>query len=287
MAACWSAPARAQLVDREARTTLGNAVAVARAARQLGADEVVVVTSRWHARRAAVLVRAALTGSGATTARRLGRRAAPARAQAARGRCLAGRSRPRGLRRPDPLGSRPCVAVSHSQEPCSPSWESRPAAAATTSPRRDSTAAWASDFCTAITGWTDELEGVTSQFTDTSNLSQDGIRSAADDVQTSTQDLVDEIRGLGAPPTESGDEVKTALDSLSTTLETESAEIQEAAEGVSGITDIPSALTAITTSLSAMATSFSETLTTVQDADVEGELQTALEDSPECADISS
>ncbi len=65
MAACWSTPTRAQLVDREARTTLGNAVAVARAARQLGADEVVVVTSRWHASRAAVLVRAALTGSGA------------------------------------------------------------------------------------------------------------------------------------------------------------------------------------------------------------------------------
>jgi uncharacterized SAM-binding protein YcdF (DUF218 family) len=65
MAARWSTPTRAQLIDREARTTLGNAVAVARAARQLGADEVVVVTSRWHARRAAVLVRAALTGSGA------------------------------------------------------------------------------------------------------------------------------------------------------------------------------------------------------------------------------
>ena len=64
MAAFWSTPTRARLVDRQARTTLGNAVAVARAARQLGADEVVVVTSRWHAKRAAILVRAALMGSG-------------------------------------------------------------------------------------------------------------------------------------------------------------------------------------------------------------------------------
>ena len=32
MAACWSTPTRAQLIDREARTTLGNAIAVARAA---------------------------------------------------------------------------------------------------------------------------------------------------------------------------------------------------------------------------------------------------------------
>jgi hypothetical protein len=151
----------------------------------------------------------------------------------------------------------------------------------------DPTAAWASGFCSAITGWTDDLEGVTSEFTDTSNLSEEGIRSAADDVRSSTQTLVDELRDLGRPPTESGDEVRTALDTLSDTRETESTEIQEAAEGVSGLTDLPGAITAITTSLSAMATSFSNALTTVQNADVEGELQTALEDSPECADISS
>ena len=66
MLATWTGTARTRLVDRGARTTLGNALAVARAARHHGADEVVLVTSRWHARRAATLVRAALHGSGAT-----------------------------------------------------------------------------------------------------------------------------------------------------------------------------------------------------------------------------
>lgn len=65
MAASWSGGGRVRLVDREARTTLGNAIVVARAARQVGADEVVVVTSRWHARRAAVLARAGLLGTRA------------------------------------------------------------------------------------------------------------------------------------------------------------------------------------------------------------------------------
>jgi uncharacterized SAM-binding protein YcdF (DUF218 family) len=65
MAARWTAPARARLVDRGARTTLGNAIAVARAARWVGAEEVVLVTSSWHARRASALVRASLNGSGA------------------------------------------------------------------------------------------------------------------------------------------------------------------------------------------------------------------------------
>jgi uncharacterized SAM-binding protein YcdF (DUF218 family) len=66
MVASWSGATRRCLVDRGARTTLGNAIAVGRAARRTEATEVLLVTSGWHARRATVLVRAALLGSGAT-----------------------------------------------------------------------------------------------------------------------------------------------------------------------------------------------------------------------------
>ena len=72
----------------------------------------------------------------------------------------------------------------------------------------DPTAAWASGFCTAITSWTDELQSITSQFSDTSNLSQEGIQSAADDAKSATEQLVDDLRGLGSPETESGQEVR-------------------------------------------------------------------------------
>jgi uncharacterized SAM-binding protein YcdF (DUF218 family) len=65
MAESWTGVARSRLVDRGARTTLGNALGVARAARRVGATEVVLVTSRWHARRATALVAAALVGSDA------------------------------------------------------------------------------------------------------------------------------------------------------------------------------------------------------------------------------
>ena len=51
----------------------------------------------------------------------------------------------------------------------------------------DPTAAWASGFCSAITTWTDDLQSITQQFTDTSNLSQDGLASAAEDARTSTR----------------------------------------------------------------------------------------------------
>jgi len=63
MAQAWKATARRVILDRSARSTVGNALGVARAARKLGVDEVVLVTSGWHGRRASALVRAALLGS--------------------------------------------------------------------------------------------------------------------------------------------------------------------------------------------------------------------------------
>jgi hypothetical protein len=65
MASLWTAPTHGKLVDRGARTTLGNAIGVGRAARKLGVDEVVLVTSPRHMRRATLLARASLLGSGA------------------------------------------------------------------------------------------------------------------------------------------------------------------------------------------------------------------------------
>src|SRR5689334_3639347 len=62
MRAAWQRPDVRVVVDATARNTRENAVAVAEAFRRLGADEVVLVTSGWHAFRARALVRAALPG---------------------------------------------------------------------------------------------------------------------------------------------------------------------------------------------------------------------------------
>ncbi len=151
----------------------------------------------------------------------------------------------------------------------------------------DPTAAWADGFCSAVTDWTDELQTITSQFSDASNLSEDGLESAAGDLRDATDTLVADLQDLGAPDTDSGQAVKSSLDSLSTTLETETSAIEDTAQGVSGIAGLPSAITKISTSLASLGTAFSETLQTIDKSDASGELQTALEDSPECADISS
>jgi uncharacterized SAM-binding protein YcdF (DUF218 family) len=64
MRAAWAGPDVVLVCDPDARSTADNARNVAAAARELGAQELVVVTSRWHQARAGILLRAALRGSG-------------------------------------------------------------------------------------------------------------------------------------------------------------------------------------------------------------------------------
>lgn len=59
MAREWNGDARRVLLDDVSRTTYGNVLAAAAAARKLGAQEIVLVTSGWHGRRASRLLRAA------------------------------------------------------------------------------------------------------------------------------------------------------------------------------------------------------------------------------------
>lgn len=64
MRQAWNGPEVPLVSETSARNTAENAAGIAAIARRLRADEVVVVTSRWHAPRARLLVRAALRGTG-------------------------------------------------------------------------------------------------------------------------------------------------------------------------------------------------------------------------------
>jgi uncharacterized SAM-binding protein YcdF (DUF218 family) len=63
MRRAWPGPQRV-LCDHQARVTVDSVAHVARLARELGAVEVVAVTSWWHCRRTRLLLDRALRGSG-------------------------------------------------------------------------------------------------------------------------------------------------------------------------------------------------------------------------------
>jgi uncharacterized SAM-binding protein YcdF (DUF218 family) len=64
MQAAWAGPEVELIPEADSHSTAQNAANVARTARELGAEELVVVTSSWHRLRVAALMRAALQGSG-------------------------------------------------------------------------------------------------------------------------------------------------------------------------------------------------------------------------------
>jgi hypothetical protein len=146
---------------------------------------------------------------------------------------------------------------------------------------------WADGFCTAVSTWTDELQQIGDSIKNPSSLDADTLKQAAEDVNTATDDFVDDVRGLGAPDTESGQAVQDSLDSLADTLESEKNDIEQAVDDISSISGLASALTAIGTSLTAMGTAFQQSLDAIDSADVGDELQTALEDSSACDEIVS
>lgn len=64
MRAAWRGPDIPVICDSDARSTAENAANIVAAASALGADELVVVTSRWHRLRASILLRTASRGRG-------------------------------------------------------------------------------------------------------------------------------------------------------------------------------------------------------------------------------
>jgi outer membrane murein-binding lipoprotein Lpp len=147
--------------------------------------------------------------------------------------------------------------------------------------------AWAEEFCTAVQDWGDELERIGQDLGDVSSLSSASLEDAADETDVATEDFVETIRDLGTPDTESGDRVESEIDALADTVDAEREEIRRAVEDASGLGGVADAVGTIGTSIAAMGTSLQETLEAIDSADVDGELQTALEDSEACDELTS
>jgi chromosome segregation ATPase len=148
-------------------------------------------------------------------------------------------------------------------------------------------AEWADGVCTAISSYEDDLTQIGDQLQDPSSLSQERLEEAANDARAATDALVEELRSLGRPETESGEEARQAVDDLATTVEDEFAEIEKEVDELSGITGLPSAITAISASLASIGTALSTTIPTIEDVDARGDLREAFEQAPSCDELRS
>jgi hypothetical protein len=145
---------------------------------------------------------------------------------------------------------------------------------------------WADDVCSAITTWTDSITSTTGSLRG-GNLNEDALRDAVDDLADATDDFVDDVRGLGAPDTEAGEEAKDSLDELADDAEENLSTVQDAVDDVSGPSGLVAAVTAISGAVSTMGQQFSSTFTELQQLDPGGELETAFDEADSCDELRS
>ena len=82
-----------------------------------------------------------------------------------------------------------------------------------------SSQAWVNDFCSAAADWRTSLEDTVSQFQSPTDLSADSVRGAIDDGLEATETFVDDVRALGRPETEAGQEAAAVVDSMTSDIQ--------------------------------------------------------------------
>jgi hypothetical protein len=144
---------------------------------------------------------------------------------------------------------------------------------------------WANSVCQAFVDWNSSISAAGQGISQ--NPSEEGIRTAGDDIRTATDSLVDDLRGLGRPDTESGQEAKDDIDELATSLDTSLQKINEAMENASGTTGAVNAATTIANTLVEMGQEVSTAFSKLQDIDAQGELEDAFTSADSCAGLTT
>jgi ABC-type transporter Mla subunit MlaD len=145
---------------------------------------------------------------------------------------------------------------------------------------------WADDVCSATTTWTESIRSTVDSLRG-GGLSEDELRDAVDDVESATTDYVDDLRGLGRPDTEAGEEAKASLDQLAGDIEDTVSTIRTAVDDASGLSEITAAVTAASATLSSMQEQLSSTLAELRGLDAGGELDTAFSEADSCRELES
>ena len=145
---------------------------------------------------------------------------------------------------------------------------------------------WADDVCSAITSWRDSVTSTTDSLR-SGNLGEDALTSAVDDLASATSDFVDDVRGLGPPDTEGGQEAKESLDQLADDADENLSTVQNAIDDVSSPSEIVEAITVISAAVSTMGQQLSSTFAELEQLDPGGDLETAFNEADSCNELQS
>ena len=149
-----------------------------------------------------------------------------------------------------------------------------------------STTEWADEVCSAITTWSGSITSTADSLRG-GNLTEDELRNAVDDFESATSDFVDDLRGLEAPDTESGQKAKESLEQLSDDVDENVSKMESAVDDASGANGVIEAVTAVSGALSTIGSQLSATFAELEQLDPKGELEKAFEEADSCSDLQS
>ena len=141
-------------------------------------------------------------------------------------------------------------------------------------------------MCSSVQDWTDALSSAQASLSDTSNLSADSVRAAITDVSSATKTFVSDLKSVGSPGTDAGDQAEQELQTLSGNLEEQDQVIKEATSTKSD--NLDSMLAQVSTVTGALATMVSDartTVTNIQGLDGAQEIEDAFRSAPACTGL--
>ncbi len=148
---------------------------------------------------------------------------------------------------------------------------------------------WAADVCTSLSDWRDSITSLAD--VEGAQLTAESLRDRLGDAESATSQLVTELRELGPPDLESGDELEQQLDDLTTELESGFDELRAGAEATA---DAPAGeflgeLANLASSFAALQEAIGGVVTTLRDANVaeeaRAELQQAFAGASSCESL--
>jgi hypothetical protein len=159
------------------------------------------------------------------------------------------------------------------------------AAEDTTSEAQSSETMWASEVCGAVAAWQTSI--TTIDFSE--GLSKDALATNVEDAEQATTDLVDQLKTIGAPETDEGQQAKQEIDQLgedlTTTVDSVKQEAQELADADGA--GLAAGLTKIALSVSQLIDDGKQTLADIEEIEPDGQLSDAVKNDEQCQGLSS
>ena len=154
----------------------------------------------------------------------------------------------------------------------------------------DDTAIWADSVCSDLGEWQDSITSLAD--VDDGELTVETFQEKLDEAGAATDELVDDLQGLGPPDLEAGEEAEQALDDaadgLRQSFESLRAAVQSALDADSP-TELLEELAALGPELQALVEQVQDTVASLQSASIFGdasaELEQAFADAESCQEL--